>query len=83
MNFFSRLLDWPSKRSVKDLEAEIARNEESIEAAKPIVEEASRRTSSSAEDLRRTVKRSRRRSEVGRRLIEDIVSGMPDGRRHE
>jgi hypothetical protein len=80
MNFFSRLFSWPTKKSIRDLEKEIEKNDEAIAAEQPIVEEAARRTKDSAEDLRVVVRKSKRRTEVGRRLVEDIAAGIPHRR---
>ncbi len=80
MNFFNRLFSWPTKKSIRDLEKEIEKNDEAIAAEQPIVEEAARRTKDSAEDLRVVVRKSKRRTEVGRRLVEDIAAGIPHRR---
>jgi len=81
MNLMRKLLSWPSKEEVRQLQKNIQKNDEGIEAIQPMVQEALRRTEVSAAELSKTVAKTAKRTQVGKQLVEDIIAGVPPERR--
>lgn len=76
MGFLSRLFANDKDEEIRTLKEGIAKRELGIEAFKPVILEATRMTDTSAEELRKSVRRSRHHAELGKKLIEDITAGF-------